>query len=159
MEEARADDHPGNVDNVECVLDRERCHAGVSAAMPAARACRRWDPCYRRWHSEPGGFRRTGTCISCPRACSVPLALTDALPRAPQVCSTSREDKHTGFTVPPQTTRDLVGHPRERESLGERSSSTRGEGGGGWRSKKKGCIQSQRAGLTQVMMMISIVLF
>ena len=43
------------------------------------------------------------------------LALTDASPRAPQVCSTSREDKRTGFTVPPQTTRDLLGHPRERE--------------------------------------------
>ena len=56
-EEARADDHPGNVDNVECVLDRERCHPGVSAAMPAARACRRWDPCYRRRRSGPGGFR------------------------------------------------------------------------------------------------------
>ena len=42
------------------------------------------------------------------------LALTDASPRAPQVCSTSREDKRTGFTVPPQTTRDLLGHPRER---------------------------------------------
>ena len=56
-EEARADDHPGNVDNVECVLDRERCHPGVSAGMPAARACRRWDPCYRRRRSGPGGFR------------------------------------------------------------------------------------------------------
>ena len=44
------------------------------------------------------------------------LALTDASPRAPQVCSTSREDKRTGFTVPPQTTRDLLGHPRERET-------------------------------------------
>ena len=41
------------------------------------------------------------------------LALTDASPRAPQVCSTSREDKRTGFTVPLQTTRDLLGHPRE----------------------------------------------
>ena len=56
-QEARADDHPGNVDNVECVLDRERDHPGVSAAMPAARACRRWDPCYRRRRSCPGGFR------------------------------------------------------------------------------------------------------
>ena len=35
------------------------------------------------------------------------LALTDALPLAPQFCSTSREDKRTGFTVPPQTTLDL----------------------------------------------------
>ena len=26
------------------------------------------------------------------------LALTDVSPRAPQVCSTSREDKHTGST-------------------------------------------------------------
>ena len=59
------------------------------------------------------------------------LALTDASPRAPQVCSTSREDKRTGFTVPPQTTRDLLGHPREGERLGEGTSSTRGEGGGG----------------------------
>ena len=59
------------------------------------------------------------------------LALTDASPRAPQFCSTSREDKRTSFTVPPQTTRDLLGHPRERERLGERSSSTRVEGGGG----------------------------
>jgi len=29
----------------------------VSAAMPAARACRQWDPCYRRRRSGPGGFR------------------------------------------------------------------------------------------------------
>ena len=66
-EEARADDHPGNVDNVECVLDRERGHPGVSAAMPAARACRRWDPCYRLRRSEPGGFREDWnmTCSTC----------------------------------------------------------------------------------------------
>ena len=86
------------------------------------------------------------------------LALTDASPRAPQVCSTSREDKRTGFTVPPQTTRDLLGHPRERERLGEGTSSTRGEGGGGMEEQEEGCGQSQRAGLPQVMMM-SIVLF
>ena len=86
------------------------------------------------------------------------LALTDASPRAPQVCSTSREDKRTGFTVPPQTTRDLLGHPRERET-GRGNVKHEGRAGGGWRSKRKGCIQSQRAGLPQVMMMISIVLF
>ena len=85
------------------------------------------------------------------------LALTDASPRAPQVCSTSREDKRTGFTVPPQTTRDLLGHPRERERLGEGTSSTRGEGGGGMEEQEERCIQSQRAELPQVMMMISIV--
>ena len=81
------------------------------------------------------------------------LALTDASPRAPQFCSTSREDKRTGFTVPPQTTRDLLlGHPRERERLGERSSSTRMD------EQEGRCIPSQRAGLPQVMMMISDVL-
>ena len=57
------------------------------------------------------------------------LALTDASPRAPQVCSTSREDKRTGFTVPPQTTRDLLGHPRERNW--ERDLQERGERAGG----------------------------
>ena len=79
------------------------------------------------------------------------LALTDASPRAPQVCSTSREDKRTGFTVPPQTTRDLLGHPRERERLGEGTSSTRGEGGGGMEEQEERCIQSQRAWMPQVM--------
>ena len=64
------------------------------------------------------------------------LALTDASLRAPQFCSTSREDKRTGFTVPSQTTRDLWGI-EEREKLGERSSRARGEGGG--RSKRK-CV-------------------
>ena len=84
------------------------------------------------------------------------LALTDASPRAPQVCSTSREDKRTGFTVPPQTTRDLLGHPRERErETGRGNIKSQGEG----RSRRERCIQSQRAGLPQVMMMISIVLF
>ena len=88
------------------------------------------------------------------------LALTDASPCAPQLCSTSREDKRTGFTVPPQTTRDLLGHPRERERLGEGTSRARGEGGGEWRSERETCIESQRAGLPQVMMMmISFVLF
>ena len=65
-----------------------------------------------------------------------------ALPRAPQLCSTSREDKHTGFTVPPQTTRDLLGHPREK--LGERSSRARGEGGG--RNKRKGVFKANARG-------------
>ena len=104
---------------------------------------------------------RIGTCIShvLGRALWHALALTDASPRAPQVCSTSREDKRTGFTVPPQTTRDLLGHPRERERLGEGTSSTRGEGGGGMEEQEERGIQSQRAGLPQVMMMISIVLF
>ena len=84
------------------------------------------------------------------------LALTDASPRAPQVCSTSREDKRTGFTVHPQTKRDLLGHPRDWE----REHQERGERAGGeWRSKRKRCGQSQHAGLPQVMMMMSIVLF
>jgi hypothetical protein len=90
------------------------------------------------------------------------LALTDASPRAPQVCSTSREDKRTGFTVPPQTTRDLLGHPRERERLGERSSSTRGEGGGG-NGGARGKVYSKPTRVDATsddqMMMISIVLF
>ena len=96
---------------------------------------------------------RTGTCIShvLGRALWHALALTDASPRAPQVCSTSREDKRTGFTVPPQTTRDLLGHPRERERLGEGTSSTRGEGGGGMEEQEERCIQSQRAWMPQVM--------
>ena len=47
----------------------------------------------------------------------------------PQSCSTSREDKRAGFTVPPQTTHDLLGHPRERERLGEGTSRARGEVG------------------------------
>ena len=65
------------------------------------------------------------------------LALTDASPRAPQLCSTSREDKRTGFTVPPQTTRDLLGHPRERERLGEGTSRARGEIGGGMEKQER----------------------
>ena len=82
---------------------------------------------------------RTGTCIShvLGRALWHALALTDASPRASQVCSTSREDKRTGFTVPPQTTRDLLGHPRERERLGEGTSSTRGEGGRGMEEQEE----------------------
>ena len=136
--------------------------------MPAARACQRWDPCYRRRRSGsagqwrlPRGLEHASHVLG--RALWHALALTDASPRAPQVCSTSREDKRTGFTVPPQTTRDLLGHPRERERLGETGrgifkSEGRGRGGR-WRSKRKRCIQSQRAGLPQVMMVISIVLF
>ena len=76
------------------------------------------------------------------------LALTDASPRAPQVCSTSREDKRTGFTVPPQTTRDLLGHPRERERLGEGTSSTRGGAGGGLEDQEERGIQSHHASAT-----------
>ena len=89
------------------------------------------------------------------------LALTDASPRAPQVCSTSREDKRTGFTVPPQTTRDLLGHPRERERETERGNfkskgRDRGLNGG---AREKGVFKAN-TGLPQVMMMmISIVLF
>ena len=30
------------------------------------------------------------------------LALTDASPRVPPFCSTTREDKRNGFTIPPQ---------------------------------------------------------
>ena len=87
------------------------------------------------------------------------LALTDASPCAPQLCSTSREDKRTGFTVPPQTTRDLLGHPRERET-GRGNIKHKGRGRGGVEEQEERCIQSQRAGLPQVMMMmISIVLF
>ena len=106
-----------------------------------------------------GASARTGTCIShvLGRALWHALALTDASPRAPQVCSTSREDKRTGFT--PQTTRDLLGHPRERERLGEGTSSTRGEGGGGMEEQEERGIHSQRTGLPQVMMLMSIVLF
>ena len=108
-----------------------------------------------------GASARTGTCIYVlGHSLWHELALTDASPRAPQLCSTSREDKRTGFTVPPQTTRDLLGHPRERERLGEGTSRAKGEGGGGMAEQEKRCIQSQRAGLPQVMMMMmSIVLF
>ena len=73
------------------------------------------------------------------------LALTDASPRAPQVCSTSREDKRTGFTVPPQTTRDLLGHPRERERETGREI-FKHEGGGEWRSKRKGVFKANARG-------------
>ena len=80
---------------------------------------------------------RTGTCIShvLGRALWHALALTDASPRAPQVCSTSREDKRTGFTVPPQTTRDLS--IRERETgRGKVKHEGRGRGrNGGARGK------------------------
>jgi hypothetical protein len=69
------------------------------------------------------------------------LALTDASPRAPQFYSTSREDKHTGFTVPPQTTRDLLGHPRKRETAAgrdwERNLQERGESEGRGRGRKE----------------------
>ena len=82
------------------------------------------------------------------------LALTDASPRAPQVCSTSTEDKRTGFTVPPQTTRDLLGHPRERETGREIFKS---EGRGRGEKREERCIQRQHAWLPQVMMMICIV--
>ena len=42
----------------------------------------------------------------------------------------------------------------------ERDLQARGERAGGeWRSKRKRCVQSQRAGLLQVMRMMSIVLF
>jgi len=58
------------------------------------------------------------------------LALTDALPLAHQFC-------------------------RERDW--ETCSGTRGEGGGGKEEQGERCIQRQRAGLPQVMMMISIV--
>ena len=87
---------------------------------------------------------RTGTCIShvLGRALWHALALTDASPRALQVCSTSREDKRTGFTVPPQTTRDLLGRPRERERDWERDlrsfkSEGRGRGGNGGAREKR----------------------
>ena len=82
------------------------------------------------------------------------LALTDASPRAPQLCSTSREDKHTGFTVPPQTTRDLrhVGIRERIERDLERKQQERGDRAEGeWRSESKKCIQSQRAWMPQVM--------
>ena len=65
------------------------------------------------------------------------LALTDASPRAPQFCSTSREDKRTGFSVPPQTTRDLLGHPRERETGREIFKS---EGRGRGEKQEERCI-------------------
>ena len=81
------------------------------------------------------------------------LALTDASPRAPQVCSTSREDKRTGFTVHPQTTRDLLGHPRDWEREHQERGQRAGEE---WRSKRKGVFKAN-VGLPQVMMMISIV--
>ena len=93
---------------------------------------------------------RTGTYAShvLGRALWHALALTDASPRAPQLCSTSREDKRTGFTVPPQTTRGLLGHPREGERLGEGTSRARGEGGGGGGAREKRCIQRQRGAAT-----------
>ena len=91
---------------------------------------------------------RTGTCIShvLGRALWHALALTDASPRAPQVCSTSREDKRTGFTVPPQTTRDLLGHPRERETgRGNVKHEGRGQGGDGGARGKVWSKPTQRA--------------
>ena len=76
------------------------------------------------------------------------LALTDASPRAPQVCSTSREDKRTGFTVPPQTTRDLLGHPRERETgRGNVKHEGRGRGGNGG-ARGKGYSKPTRGAAT-----------
>ena len=76
------------------------------------------------------------------------LALTDASPRAPQVCSTSREDKRTGFTVPPQTTRDLLGHPRERETgRGNVKHEGRGRGGDGG-ARGKVCSKPTRGAAT-----------
>ena len=79
------------------------------------------------------------------------FALTDASPRAPQVCSTSREDKRTGFTVPPQTTRDLLGHPRERERDWERELQERGESegrgrGGSGGAREKGVFKANARG-------------
>ena len=123
--------------------------------MPAARACREWDPCYRRRRSEPGGLREDWNMHLMSRALWHALALTDASLRAPQFCSTSREDKRTGFTVPPQTTRDLLGHPRERETGREIFKS---EGRGRGEKQEERCIQRQHAWLPQVMMMICIVL-
>ena len=132
--------------------------------MLAARACRRWDPCSRRRRSWawrlPRGLEHASHVLG--HALWHAFARTGASPRAPQLCSTSREDKRAGFTVPPQTTRDLLGH-RERERLGEGTSRARRErgerAGGDLRSKRKRCIQSQRAGLPQVMMMIIEVFF
>ena len=97
---------------------------------------------------------RTGTCISCPigRALWHALALTDASPRVPQVCSTSREDKHTGFTVLPQTTRDLS-DIRERDTRRGKVEHE-GRGRGGMEEQEERGIQSQHAGLPQAMMMM-----
>ena len=57
--------------------------------------------------------------------------------------------RHVTFWGIRERERDWV---RERQARGERA-------GGGWRSRRKRCIQSQRAGLPQVRMLISIVLF
>ena len=129
---------------------RDACGPRVSAVRPMLQTSALW-----AWRL-PRGLEHASHVLG--RALWHALALTDASPRAPQVCSTSREDKRTGFTVPPQTTRDLLGHPRERDW--EREHQERGERAGGeWRSKRETRIQSQRAGLPHVMMMISIVVF
>ena len=107
--------------------------------MPAARACRGWNPCYRRRRSGSAGQWRLPrglehACHVLGRALWHAIALTDVSPRASKFCSTSREDKRTGFTVPPQTTRDLLGHPRQRERETGREtfkSARRGRGGNG----------------------------
>ena len=63
------------------------------------------------------------------------LVLTDASPPAPQSCRTFREDKRTGFTVPPQTTRDLLGHPSETGRGNVKDEGRGREGNGGARGK------------------------
>ena len=80
----------------------------------------------------------------------MPLALTDASPRAPQVCNTSREDKRTGFTVPPQTTRDVWGilvHPRERERDWERECGVKE---GSFHNSVDGFLMGRLPGISQI---------
>ena len=71
------------------------------------------------------------------------LALTDASPRAPQGCSTSRDDKRTGFTVHPQTKRDLLGHSRDWEREHQERGERAGRDGG---AREKGVFKANARG-------------
>ena len=108
---------------------RDACVARVSAVGSMLQTSALW-----AWRL-PRGLEHASHVLG--RALWHALALTDASPRASQFCSTSREDKRTGFTVPPQTTRDLLGHPSERKRLGEGTSRARGEGGKGMEEQER----------------------
>ena len=130
---------------------RDACGPRVSAVESMLQTSALW-----AWRL-PRGLEHASHVLG--RALWHALALTDASPRAPQFCSTSREDRRTGFTVPPQTTRDLLGHPRERKRDGRGNLKSEGRGRGGMKDQEERCIQRQRAWLPQVMMMISVLPF
>ena len=79
---------------------QDACGPRLSAVGPMLQTSALW-----AWRL-PRGLEHASHVLG--RALWHALALTDASPRAPQVCSTSREDKRTGFTVPPQTTREAA---------------------------------------------------